>query len=156
MQIEIVPCLTDNYAYLIKSGEYCAVLDPSEATPVKRALDRLGWRPGYILNTHHHNDHVGGNLELKALYGAEIVGPGKDAARIAGAIGGAIAGRKIQEAQQAKKTEVRTETQCETINDTRYEVVAYDIVYSYDGQTYTARVAEDPGEKIKLPVRSID
>ena len=84
MQIEIVPCLTDNYAYLVKSGAHCAVVDPSEATPVKMALDRLGWRPAYILNTHHHMDHVGGNLELKALYGAHIVGPGKDAARIPG------------------------------------------------------------------------
>jgi hydroxyacylglutathione hydrolase len=84
MQIEIVPCLTDNYAYLIKSGAHCAVVDPSEAAPVKAALDRLGWRPGHILNTHHHNDHVGGNLELKQIYGAKIVGPGKDAARIPG------------------------------------------------------------------------
>ena len=84
IRIEIVPCLTDNYAYLVKSGAHCAVVDPSEAAPVKAALDRLGWRPGIILNTHHHNDHVGGNLELKAFYGAEIVGPGKDAARIPG------------------------------------------------------------------------
>jgi len=84
MQIEIVPCLTDNYAYLVKAGEACAVVDPSEAAPVKAALDRLGWRPGHILNTHHHNDHVGGNLDLKRIYGAEIVGPGKDAARIPG------------------------------------------------------------------------
>ena len=84
MQIEIIPCLTDNYAYLVKSGTHCAVVDPSEAAPVAAALDRLGWRPGYILNTHHHNDHVGGNLELKARYGAEIVGPGKDAGRIPG------------------------------------------------------------------------
>ena len=84
MQIEIVPCLTDNYAYLIKSGAHCAVVDPSEAAPVATALDRLGWRPAYILNTHHHIDHVGGNLELKALYGAQVVGPGKDAARIPG------------------------------------------------------------------------
>jgi hydroxyacylglutathione hydrolase len=84
MQIEIVPCLSDNYAYLVKSGEYCAVVDPSEAAPVAAALDRLGWRPAYILNTHHHIDHVGGNLELKALYGAQIVGPGKDAGRIPG------------------------------------------------------------------------
>ena len=84
MQIEIVPCLTDNYAYLVKSHDHCAVVDPSEAAPVKAALDRLGWRPGYILNTHHHNDHVGGNLALKKLYGAEIVGPGKDKARIPG------------------------------------------------------------------------
>ena len=84
MQIEIVPCLTDNYAYLVKAGEDCAVVDPSEAAPVKAALDRLCWRPRHILNTHHPNDHVGGNLELKRLYDAEIVGPGKDAARIPG------------------------------------------------------------------------
>ena len=84
MQIEIVPCLSDNYAYLVKAGAHCAVVDPSEAAPVKAALDRLGWRPAYILNTHHHIDHVGGNLELKAQYGAQIVGPGKDAGRIPG------------------------------------------------------------------------
>jgi hydroxyacylglutathione hydrolase len=84
IQIEIVPCLSDNYAYLVKSADHCAVVDPSEAAPVKRALDRLGWRPAFILNTHHHIDHVGGNLELKALYDAKIVGPAKDAGRIPG------------------------------------------------------------------------
>lgn len=84
MQVEIVPCLSDNYAYLIKSGPNCAIVDPSEATPVKAALERLGWRPGFILNTHHHHDHVGGNLALKEVYGAQVVGPGKDKARIPG------------------------------------------------------------------------
>jgi hydroxyacylglutathione hydrolase len=84
VQIEIIPCLSDNYAYVMKEGEHCAVLDPSEAAPVRAALDRLGWRPGFILNTHHHNDHVGGNLTLKEIYGAKVVGPGKDKARIPG------------------------------------------------------------------------
>jgi hydroxyacylglutathione hydrolase len=84
VQIEIIPCLSDNYAYLIKDGEHCAVLDPSEAAPVQAALDRLGWKPQFILNTHHHPDHVGGNLALKGTYGAKIVGPGKDKARIPG------------------------------------------------------------------------
>jgi hydroxyacylglutathione hydrolase len=84
MQIEIVPCRRDNYAYLVKTGTHCAVVDPSDAPPVRSALERLGWRPTHILNTHHHNDHVGGNLELKAHYGAVIVGPGKDRARIPG------------------------------------------------------------------------
>src|ERR1044071_1509408 len=84
LEIEIVPCLSDNYAYLVKSGDHCAVVDPSEAGPVKAALDRLRWGPAFILNPHPHIDHVGGNLELKALYGAEIVGPGKDAGRIPG------------------------------------------------------------------------
>jgi hydroxyacylglutathione hydrolase len=84
VQIEIVPCLSDNYAYLIKQGEHCAVLDPSEAAPVRAALEKLGWQPQFILNTHHHNDHVGGNLALKEITSAQIVGPGKDKARIPG------------------------------------------------------------------------
>ena len=37
-EIEIVPCLSDNYAYLVKSGAFCAVVDPSEAAPVRAAL----------------------------------------------------------------------------------------------------------------------
>jgi len=83
-QIEIVPCLSDNYAYLIKSGAQCAILDPSEPEPVRAALARTGWKLTHILNTHHHLDHCGGNLALKEETGAQIVGPGKDAARIPG------------------------------------------------------------------------
>lgn len=84
VEIEIVPCLSDNYAYLVKSGEFCAVVDPSEPAPVKAALARRGWTLTHILNTHHHLDHTGGNLALKAETGAQVVGPGKDAARIPG------------------------------------------------------------------------
>lgn len=92
-----------------------------------------------------------------AVVGSQVgKGHGRDAARIAGAIGGAVAGRKIQENQQAKRTETRIEQECETVNDETWEVVAYDIIYSYDGVSHEARVAEDPGERIKLPVRSID
>jgi hydroxyacylglutathione hydrolase len=103
VQIEIVPCLSDNYAYLIKHGEDCAILDPSEAAPVKAALEKLSWQPQFILNTHHHNDHVGGNLALKETYGAKVVGPGKDKARIPGIdigvdeqSGWSFAGRPVQ------------------------------------------------------------
>jgi hydroxyacylglutathione hydrolase len=84
IEIEIVPCLSDNYAYLVKSGAFCAVVDPSEAGPVRAALARRGWTPTHILNTHHHLDHTGGNLDLKQEFGAKVVGPGKDAARIPG------------------------------------------------------------------------
>jgi hydroxyacylglutathione hydrolase len=84
LDIEIVPCLTDNYAYLVKAGAACAVVDPSEPGPVRAALARRGWRLSHILNTHHHLDHTGGNLALKQEFGAEIVGPAKDAARIPG------------------------------------------------------------------------
>ena len=84
LEIEIVPCLTDNYAYLVKSGGLCAIVDPSEPEPVRAALAKKGWRLTHILNTHHHLDHCGGNLDLKKETGATIVGPGKDAARIPG------------------------------------------------------------------------
>jgi len=84
IEIEVVPCLKDNYAYLVKSGSQCAVVDPSEAAPVQQALAQKGWTLTHILNTHHHLDHCGGNLDLKQATGAVVVGPGKDAARIPG------------------------------------------------------------------------
>ncbi|MBW8709378.1 MAG: hydroxyacylglutathione hydrolase [Alphaproteobacteria bacterium] len=102
-QIEIVPCLSDNYAYLVKSGGQCAIVDPSEAAPVRAALARTGWTLTHILNTHHHLDHCGGNLDLKQETGAKVVGPGKDAARIPGldvgvdeSTGWEFDGRKVQ------------------------------------------------------------
>lgn len=86
LDIELVACLSDNYAYLVHDADagLCAVVDPSEAPPVKAALTRRGWKLTHILNTHHHFDHTGGNLALKEEFGAEIVGPGKDRARFAG------------------------------------------------------------------------
>ena len=102
-QIEIVPCLSDNYAYLVKSGDQCAIVDPSEAAPVRAALAKTGWKLTHILNTHHHLDHCGGNLDLKQETGAKVVGPGKDAARIPGldigvdeSTGWEFDGRKVQ------------------------------------------------------------
>jgi hydroxyacylglutathione hydrolase len=86
LDIELVPCLTDNYAYLVcdPAEGLCAVVDPSEPDPVRRALAARGWRLTHILNTHHHLDHTGGNLALKEEFGAEVVGPAKDRERIPG------------------------------------------------------------------------
>jgi hydroxyacylglutathione hydrolase len=86
LHIELVPCLSDNYAYLIRDAAagLCAVVDPSEPAPVKQALEKQGWRLTHILNTHHHFDHTGGNVALKAEFGATVVGPQKDRARIPG------------------------------------------------------------------------
>jgi hydroxyacylglutathione hydrolase len=86
LEIEPVPCLRDNYAWLAYDRQegICAVVDPSEAEPVRAALKSRGLTLTHILNTHHHPDHVGGNMALKTEFGAVIVGPGKDAARIPG------------------------------------------------------------------------
>jgi hydroxyacylglutathione hydrolase len=86
LAIEQIPVLTDNYVYLAhdpESGDTAAI-DPAVAPPVLERLDAKGWRLTHILNTHHHNDHVGGNLALKQATGATIVGHRKDAARIPG------------------------------------------------------------------------
>lgn len=86
LEIHSLPVLNDNYVYLLrepKSGAVAAV-DPSVAAPVIEALDRLGWTLTHILNTHHHWDHTGGNLELKERTGCVVVGPKADEARIPG------------------------------------------------------------------------
>lgn len=69
-----VPCLRDNYAYLLHDMDTgtVGVVDPSEAVPVIEVLDRTKRNLNYILNTHHHNDHTGGNMELKERYGAKV------------------------------------------------------------------------------------
>jgi hydroxyacylglutathione hydrolase len=86
LEIEPVACLKDNYAYLIHDAQTgaCAVVDPSEPEPVRKALAVRGLRLTHILNTHHHWDHTGGNLALKKEFRATVVGPEKDRERIAG------------------------------------------------------------------------
>ncbi|KAJ4968267.1 hypothetical protein NE237_014968 [Protea cynaroides] len=86
LQIELVPCLKDNYAYLLHDvgTGTVGVVDPSEAVPIIDALNRTNRNLTYILNTHHHHDHTGGNTELKARYGAKVIGSGTDMDRIPG------------------------------------------------------------------------
>jgi hydroxyacylglutathione hydrolase len=85
-EIHLVPCLKDNYAYILHEPrtKAVAVVDPSEAAPVIDALRARSLSLTHILNTHHHFDHTGGNLELKERTGAKIIGPRADADRIPG------------------------------------------------------------------------
>lgn len=86
LNIHLVPCLSDNYAYLVHdtATNNVAVVDPSEAAPVFAALNAHNLTLTHILNTHHHFDHTGGNLELKEKTGAKVVGPRADRERIPG------------------------------------------------------------------------
>ena len=86
MKIQVIPCLQDNYAYLIideKNSTAC-VIDPSESEPVINFLEKHKIRLKFILNTHHHYDHVGGNQELKEKYTAKVIGYKGDKDRIPG------------------------------------------------------------------------
>ena len=84
MKIKIIPCLQDNYCYIIIDEEkkIACVIDPSESTPVIDYLEKNKIDLKFILNTHHHYDHVGGNKILKEKYNAKVVGFKGDAHRI--------------------------------------------------------------------------
>ena len=84
MKIEIIKCLQDNYSYLIidETNNTACVIDPSEAKPIIKFLENNKIVLKYILNTHHHYDHVGGNIELKKKYNCKIIGFKGDKKRI--------------------------------------------------------------------------
>ena len=86
MKIQIIPCLQDNYSYLIidEQNNIACVVDPSEADPIIEYLENTQIKLKFILNTHHHYDHVGGNQKLKEKYGASVVGYEGDRERIPG------------------------------------------------------------------------
>jgi len=86
LEIEQIPVLKDNYVYLAREPQSAqvAVIDPAVHEPVLARLKAKGWRLTHILNTHHHGDHVGGNLALKSATGCTIVGYARDAERIPG------------------------------------------------------------------------
>jgi hydroxyacylglutathione hydrolase len=77
------PCLSDNYGFLIRdeASGLAACIDTPEAGAILRELEQLGWNLAFILNTHWHPDHAGGNADIKAATGATIVGP-KEVTRI--------------------------------------------------------------------------
>jgi len=84
MKIQIISCLQDNYSYLIidEENNTACVIDPSEADPIIEYLEKNKIKLKFILNTHHHYDHVGGNQRLKEKYGASVVGYKGDQGRI--------------------------------------------------------------------------
>lgn len=98
-------CRQDNYGVLAhdpRSGA-TASIDAPDAAAVERELKRKGWQLTHILTTHHHGDHVEGNLALKERFGCRIIGPARESAPIPGVdaqvTGGdsfEFAGRKVQ------------------------------------------------------------
>jgi hydroxyacylglutathione hydrolase len=83
VEIVTVPCLRDNYAYLLRApGGETAVIDAPEAAPIIAALEARGWGLDWIWLTHHHADHVAGVAALRARFGARVAGCAADAARL--------------------------------------------------------------------------
>lgn len=82
LDIVTVPCLSDNYAYLVKGPDGVCLIDAPEAGPIVDALAARGWSLDAIMITHHHHDHVGGVEELRAGYGCKVMGPKAEQAKL--------------------------------------------------------------------------
>ncbi len=84
LEIVTIPCLADNYAFLVHdtaSGD-TALLDAPESGPILSALRSRGWRLSHVLLTHHHWDHVDGLADILAAHPARVVGAAADASRL--------------------------------------------------------------------------
>ena len=86
LNIEIISCLDDNYSYLLndQSTNTVAIIDPSDFNPCNKIINKKFNKLDYILNTHHHLDHVGGNKKLKEKYKSKVLGCELDKDRIPG------------------------------------------------------------------------
>jgi hydroxyacylglutathione hydrolase len=84
LEFETIPCLSDNYAFLVHDPDTAAtaVVDVPEAQPILDALDRRGWTLSDVLLTHHHADHVQGLSELLEAAPAMVTGAAADAHRL--------------------------------------------------------------------------
>jgi hydroxyacylglutathione hydrolase len=84
--VELLPAFADNYIFLVSDADLglAMVVDPGDGEVVKRALKKRDLHLSLILNTHHHNDHTGGNDLLAMESGAPIIGPAKERSHIEG------------------------------------------------------------------------
>ena len=84
MEVEIISCLKDNYSYLVidKGNNSACIVDPSESEPIIEIIEKKKVNLKFILNTHHHYDHIGGNEILKKKFGAKIIAFKDDKNRI--------------------------------------------------------------------------
>jgi len=86
LKIEIIPCLNDNYSYLLyeEKSKIVAIIDPSDFETCDKTISKRFRKLDLILNTHHHVDHTGGNEKLKNKYKSKILACDMDKDRIEG------------------------------------------------------------------------
>jgi hydroxyacylglutathione hydrolase len=70
-----IPAFRDNYIWLIRRGSHAVVVDAGDAAPVIGYLEREALELSAIICTHHHNDHVGGNVALLERWSVPVFGP---------------------------------------------------------------------------------
>lgn len=86
LEVDLFLCRQDNFGVLIhdRDTSETASIDAPDGTTIHKALQRNGWALTHIFNTHHHGDHVEGNLALKSAFNCRIIGPKAEAGKIPG------------------------------------------------------------------------
>ena len=84
LEIETIPCLSDNYAFLVHDSVTgaTALVDAPESWPIQAALERRGWRISDVFITHHHPDHIDGLADLVEAHAPRVIGAARDARRL--------------------------------------------------------------------------
>lgn len=84
VELVTVPCLSDNYAFLIHDDDSgaTALVDVPEAAPILSALKDRGWSLTEVWLTHHHPDHVQGLDAVLAQHTARVTGASADTHRL--------------------------------------------------------------------------
>lgn len=76
LEIHQFACLEDNYGYLIRDQAtgISACIDTPDGHAVVREAQLRNWPLNYILNTHWHWDHAGGNQTVQRAFRAKVIG----------------------------------------------------------------------------------
>ena len=78
LEIFPVPAFADNYMWTVHNDQYAIVVDPGDAVPVIKYLEKNKLTLLAILITHHHRDHIGGIKDLVELYNTPVYGPRRE------------------------------------------------------------------------------
>ena len=86
LEVVIVPCLDDNFGYILRCSEtgQVGLIDVPEVGPIQSELEARGWGVDAIFITHHHDDHIQGVDDIRKTYGATVYGHKNDANRLPG------------------------------------------------------------------------
>ncbi|HHB80420.1 MAG TPA: MBL fold metallo-hydrolase, partial [Aliiroseovarius sp.] len=84
LELVTVPCLADNYAFLLHddASKQTLLVDAPESWPITAALEARGWNLTHVALTHHHYDHVDGLEDLLEAFSPEVIGAAADAHRL--------------------------------------------------------------------------
>lgn len=110
MPLQVLPIasqMSDNYFYLLSSGDQLMLVDPVDASTATEAVRERGGELCAVLNTHWHPDHVAGNAEvLSAFPGTPLIAPAAEAEKIQ-QLGGAPITRRIKDGDEIELGEQR-------------------------------------------------